>query len=109
MPTSLSYGSRVTPHRSLGIEGLNRERARFALALVREAMAPTNALITNPAALKRMFDTGGVSVGRGMANMADDMLHNHGMPSMVDRRPFKVGETSRRRPARSFTGPRFSS
>ena len=56
-------------------------------------MAPTNAFMTNPAALKRMFDTGGVSVARGMAHMADDMLHNHGMPSMVDRKPFKVGET----------------
>ena len=94
MQTYLYYGSRVDPFiDSLGIEGLNRERARFALALVREAMAPTNSFITNPAALKRMFDTGGVSVGRGMANMADDMLHNHGMPSMVDRKPFKVGET----------------
>ena len=94
MQTYLYYGSRVDPFiDSLGIEGLNRERARFALALVREAMAPTNSFMTNPAALKRMFDTGGVSVGRGMANMAGDMLHNHGMPSMVDRRPFKVGET----------------
>ena len=94
MQTYLYYGSRVDPFiDSLGIEGLNRERARFALALVREAMAPTNSFLTNPAALKRMFDTGGVSVGRGMANMAGDMLHNHGMPSMVDRRPFKVGET----------------
>ena len=94
MQTYLYYGSRVDPFiDSLGIEGLNRERARFALALVREAMAPTNAFITNPAALKRMFDTGGVSAGRGMAHMAGDMLHNHGMPSMVDRRPFKVGQT----------------
>jgi polyhydroxyalkanoate synthase len=94
MQTYLYYGSQVDPFiDSLGIEGLNRERARFALALVREAMAPTNAFITNPAALKRMFGTGGVSVGRGMAHMAGDLLHNHGMPSMVDRRPFKVGET----------------
>ncbi len=94
MQSYLYYGSRVDPFiDSLGIEGLNRERARFALALVREAMAPTNSFITNPAALKRMFDTGGVSVGRGMANMAGDMLHNHGMPSVVDRTPFKVGET----------------
>ena len=71
MQTYLYYGSRVDPFiDSLGIEGVNRERARFALALVREAMAPTNSFLTNPAALKRMFDTGGASAGRGMANMA---------------------------------------
>ena len=38
MQTYLYYGSRVDPFiDSLGIEGVNRERARFALALVREA------------------------------------------------------------------------
>src|SRR5271166_1736629 len=93
MQTYLYYASRVDPFiDSLGIDGVNRERARFALTLVREAMAPTNFFLTNPAALKRYIDTGGISVGRGMANMAGDVLHNRGMPSMVDRRPFRLGE-----------------
>ena len=92
----LYLGSRVDPYvDSLGIEGVNRERARFALMLAREAMAPTNFLMTNPAALKRSYDTAGGSVLRGMANMAGDLRHNHGMPSMVDRRPFKIGENHR--------------
>jgi polyhydroxyalkanoate synthase subunit PhaC len=93
MQAYLYFGSRVDPYvDSLGIEGMNRERLRFGLVLLREAASPTNFFMTNPAAIKRWFDTGGGSVGRGMANMAGDMLRNHGMPSMVDRRPFKVGE-----------------
>jgi polyhydroxyalkanoate synthase subunit PhaC len=93
MQTYLYYGSRVDPFvDSLGIEGMNRERARFALELLREAMAPTNFLVTNPAALKRAVDTGGASIVRGLANMVGDALHNQSMPSMVDRRPFRIGE-----------------
>ena len=77
---------------NLGLEGVEAERMRFAASLLREAMAPTNFLLTNPTALKRFFDTGGGSVRKGLAHWADDMLNNHGMPSMVDRRPFKKGE-----------------
>ena len=76
----------------LGLEGVEAERMRFAAGLLREAIAPTNFLLTNPAALKRFLDTGGGSIRKGLANWADDMLHNHGMPSMVDLRPFKKGE-----------------
>ena len=47
---------------------------------------------TNPAAVKRCYDTGGLSVWQGAVNLARDMVRNHGMPSMVDRRPFKLGE-----------------
>ncbi len=77
---------------NLGLEGAEAERMRFAASLIREAMAPTNFLWTNPAALKRFFDTGGGSVRRGIGHWAGDMLHNHGMPSMVDSKPFKKGE-----------------
>jgi len=93
MQTYLYLGSRVDPYvDSLGLEGMNRERLRFALDLLREAMSPTNFFLTNPAAIKRAFDTGGGSVGRGLANMGKDLLRNHGLPSMVDRRPFTIGE-----------------
>ena len=77
---------------NLGVEGVNAERARFALTLVREALAPTNFFLGNPAALKRVVDTGGGSVRNGIANWAGDVRHNRGMPSMVDRRPFRLGE-----------------
>ncbi len=65
---------------------------RFAISLLTEALSPTNVLFTNPAALKRAFDTGGWSLLKGLQNFVDDLLHNGGMPSQVDKRPFKVGE-----------------
>jgi polyhydroxyalkanoate synthase len=65
---------------------------RFAISLLTEALSPTNILFTNPAALKRAFDTGGLSLLKGLRNFVDDLLHNGGMPSQVDKRPFKVGE-----------------
>jgi polyhydroxyalkanoate synthase len=93
MQTYLYLGSGVDNVVSdLGVEGMNAERARFLLTLIREAAAPTNFFLTNPAALKRCFDTGGGSVRSGIANWAGDVRHNHGMPSMVDRRPFRIGE-----------------
>jgi polyhydroxyalkanoate synthase subunit PhaC len=93
MQTYLYLGSGVDDVVSdLGVEGMNAERARFVLTLIREALAPTNFFLTNPAALKRCFDTGGGSVRSGIANWAGDLRHNRGMPSMVDRRPFRIGE-----------------
>ena len=64
------------------------ERLRFALVLLRESMAPTNFLAPTPRPSSGCYDTGGASVRRGLANWAGDLMHNHGMPSMVDRRPF---------------------
>jgi len=93
MQTYLTLGSGVDAYvDNLGLEGMNAERLRFGLGLVREAMAPTNFFLTNPEAIKRCFDTGGVSIRKGMANWIGDLAHNHGMPSSVDRRPFRVGE-----------------
>jgi polyhydroxyalkanoate synthase subunit PhaC len=68
-------------------------RRRFALQLLVEAFAPTNALASNPAALKRVLETGGQNLFHGLRNFIDDLWHNGGMPAQVDKRPFKVGET----------------
>lgn len=67
------------------------EQARFVTTILTAALAPTNALVTNPAALKRAFETGGHSLARGLRHLVDDVVHNGGMPSMVDREPFGVG------------------
>ena len=66
-------------------------KARLALQLIIDATAPTNLLATNPAALKRALETGGLSVLRGAANFVDDVLHNGGRPRQVDTRPFTLG------------------
>jgi len=66
---------------------------RFVMTLLTEALAPTNFLLGNPAALKRAFETAGKSLIDGLKNFIEDQQSNSGMPSQVDKRPFKVGET----------------
>jgi polyhydroxyalkanoate synthase len=77
----------------LGLDPKSAERARFALSQLTEASAPTNALLGNPAALKRAAGTRGRSLVDGGRHFVHDLRHNGGMPSQVDTRPFRVGET----------------
>jgi polyhydroxyalkanoate synthase subunit PhaC len=65
--------------------------ARFLLTIAESAAAPTNTLLGNPAAIKRAYETGGLSVLRGLKNMAGDVRHNGGMPSIVDGSAYQVG------------------
>jgi polyhydroxyalkanoate synthase len=67
-------------------------KAELATGFLVDALAPTNFLATNPAALKRVFETGGASLVAGASHFADDLLHNGGRPRQVDTRPFRVGE-----------------
>src|SRR6185369_2537660 len=73
------------------LEEKNRERARFAVSLWTQAMAPSNTFAGNPAALKRLIDTGGLSLVKGLRNLLGDMAHNHGMPRQVDTSAFELG------------------
>ena len=76
----------------VGIDPKSRERARFAVTLITEAAAPTNTLLGNPSALAKAWQTRGQSLVAGLRHFRHDLRHNAGMPSMVDTRPFKVGE-----------------
>src|SRR5207249_9272799 len=67
-------------------------KATFALPPLVDALAPTNFLATNPAALKRAFETGGVSLMRGLRNFMTDLTTNGGLPRQVDRSAFTVGK-----------------
>ncbi|MGQ0576406.1 MAG: alpha/beta fold hydrolase [Pseudonocardia sp.] len=69
-----------------------RERARFVATVITSALAPTNTLPGNPAALKRTFETGGASLVRGTRTMLSDVRHRRGLPQQVDRHAFTVGE-----------------
>ncbi len=66
-------------------------RSRYLANVVTAMASPTNFFLTNPAALKRAFETGGLSALRGGRNMARDLARG-GMPAMVNREPFGVGE-----------------
>ena len=70
----------------------SRERARFGVTLITEALSPTNTLAGNPAAIKRAYETAGRSLLRGAGHFLSDVRRNGGMPSMVDTRPFEVGK-----------------
>jgi polyhydroxyalkanoate synthase subunit PhaC len=67
-------------------------KAELATGFLLDALAPTNFLFTNPAALKRAFETGGTSLAVGAANFVYDLRTNGGRPRQVDMRPFKIGE-----------------
>lgn len=77
----------------VGLDPKSASRARFALSQVVEAAAPTNSLAGNPVALRRAVDTRGRSLVAGARHLSHDLRHNGGMPSQVDARPFRVGET----------------
>jgi len=67
------------------------EQQRLAVRLLTEALALTNLLLGNPAAIKRAFETGGASLIHGLRNFLDDLRNNNGTPQTVDKRPFAVG------------------
>lgn len=75
-------------------------KAELALGVMVDALSPTNFLPTNPAAVKRAFETGGRSIVSGLRNFADDLLHNRGMPRQVDATPFEVGRNMAVTPAK---------
>lgn len=74
------------------LDDASRAKAAFAMSLLADALAPTNVLLGNPAALKRAFDTGGRSVLDGARNCLDDLRHNGGRPRQVDPSSFRLGE-----------------
>ena len=76
----------------LELDDLERDRANFISNIIIDSMAPTNTLVGNPTAQKRLIDSGGLSVIKGLKNAYDDIVNNAGMVSQVDKRPFKIGE-----------------
>ena len=72
---------------------IDKARAHLVTEILIDAVAPTNAMLTNPAAVRKFVDTGGRSLWSGLKNYLDDLAKNGGMPSMVDESAFKVGET----------------
>jgi poly[(R)-3-hydroxyalkanoate] polymerase subunit PhaC len=74
------------------LSDVDKARAHLITEILVDAVAPTNAVLTNPAAVRKFADTGGQSLWRGLKNYLDDLAKNRGMPSMVDTSAFKVGE-----------------
>src|SRR6266852_7232424 len=68
------------------------DRARFVLSLFADTVAPTNTLLGNPAAMKKMYETGGASLVRGLTHMLEDLANDGGLPSQVNMKAFQVGK-----------------
>src|SRR3989475_3245391 len=75
-----------------GLAPRDADRARFVLSLFTEAVAPTNTMLGNPAAMKRLSETGGASAVRGLVHMLEDLAKNGGLPSQVNMKAFQVGK-----------------
>jgi len=82
---------RIVAQLGEGASGTRAEQARFAANIMTSAAGPTNFLVSNPAAIKRAFDTGGMSLVRGARNFARAARRNGTMPSMIEPGAFEVG------------------
>jgi polyhydroxyalkanoate synthase len=74
------------------LDPMSTDRARFVVSLLIDAIAPTNFVVTNPAALKKAVATRGTSLIRGLANLVEDLASGRWLPRQVDARPFAVGK-----------------
>ena len=74
-----------------GLDPKRAAKAKLGLDLMLDALAPSNFLLTNPVALKRAFDTAGVTLLKGVRNFTTDLFQNRGMPRQVDDSSFELG------------------
>jgi polyhydroxyalkanoate synthase len=66
-----------------------RRKARFAMQLMLDALAPSNVPWLNPGVVKEAMNTGGLSLLQGMRNFMDDLQNNGGYPRQVDASGFE--------------------
>ena len=77
---------------SLDVPERDKLRAKLLANLVTDALAPTNALLTNPTAMRATLDTGGKNLVAGLRHLMHDITANNGLPSMVDKSKFQLGK-----------------
>jgi polyhydroxyalkanoate synthase subunit PhaC len=93
LKTYLAWGDAVSGFvDKTSLSDIDKARVHLVTEILIDAVAPTNAMLTNPAAMRKFVDTGGSNVWRGLKNYFDDLARNGGMPAMVDQSAFKVGE-----------------
>jgi polyhydroxyalkanoate synthase len=80
--------------RTEGVDEATKRKAVFYIKQAVDAASPSNFLVTNPAALRALFQTGGESLAKGVENLAADMKRGKGMLaiSQTDLDAYKVGE-----------------
>ena len=78
-----------------GLDEKDAAKLAFYTRQFVDALAPTNFLATNPAALRETAETRGENLLRGLRNVLDDLERNEGRfaPRMSDEDHFVLGET----------------
>ncbi|HYD46196.1 MAG TPA: class I poly(R)-hydroxyalkanoic acid synthase, partial [Phenylobacterium sp.] len=76
-----------------GVDPMTRRRVEFFMKMLTDAFSPSNFLMTNPAALKAMQESGGESLAKGMENFAADLARGGGQLSIsqTDYEQFEIG------------------
>jgi polyhydroxyalkanoate synthase len=82
------------------VDGDTRRKARFALTVALDALSPTNVPWLNPAAVKELFETGGLSALRGARHFGQDLRHNQGRPRHFEPDTYRLGDTLAATPGR---------
>jgi poly[(R)-3-hydroxyalkanoate] polymerase subunit PhaC len=67
-------------------------RVRFPVENLRDALAPSNFIWSNPTAIKAARESRGRSLVRGARQFASDMRSSPRLPSMVDTEKFELGK-----------------
>jgi polyhydroxyalkanoate synthase len=80
--------------RAEGVDEATRQKARFYLKQINNAVSPTNFLLTNPEVLKETAATSGENLAKGMRMLAEDIESGKGLlrPRQTDVRVFKLGK-----------------
>ncbi len=74
---------------ALEVDDASRERMRFSVSQLIDALSPANFFATNPEALKLALETQGASLAQGLKNLLDDVAKGH--LTITDESAFEVG------------------
>ncbi|CAL9325627.1 PHA/PHB synthase family protein [Streptomyces sp. SudanB182_2057] len=83
-----------------GLAAHRRRQAEFLAQNLTEALAPTNTLVGNPAALRRALHTRGASLAKGTGNFLDDAVRRRGRPAKMPPGAYRLGENLAATPGR---------
>lgn len=67
------------------------ERTKFFLDIAISSLSPSNFPLTNPTVIDTTVEMRGHNILTGLKRLLDDAFNNHGIPTQVDKKRFKVG------------------